>query len=154
MNPNGVEIVRVYTRETGGAIADVTPHVSSTTGGSFDVVVEVEAGSVKSVDGSPYRIIIEAFDLTTGEKPLKEVVPPNLGAFSKQSLPGTSFFNWVGGAHTEIFPINLNAAEAAALQGHILRYVASLVTPPPGGALIPQIVSFVESPLFMVVSAG
>ncbi len=146
MNPNGVEIVRVYTREFGGTIADTTPHVTAPTF-HFQVVVEAEAGSVKQGDGSPYRFAIEAFDLTTGNK------PP--GAFSKVAngyfTGGPPPAGWP--AHSEVFTITLTAAEATAVEDHILRYVASLVTPPPGPGVTPQIVSFAESPLFIVVAA-
>jgi hypothetical protein len=42
MNPNGVELIRVYTREAGGHVADYTPHIPAG-GGQFEVVVEAEA---------------------------------------------------------------------------------------------------------------
>lgn len=138
MNPNGVEIVRVYTRETGGTVADITPGVPSQ-GGSFQVVVEAEAGAVIAGSGAPYKIAIEAFDYSTGEK-----AQPAL-KFS-QSVAGAFGSGWPN--HQEVFTITLNANEAPGVQDHILRYVAYLVTPPPRQR--PQIVSFAESPLFMI----
>lgn len=155
MNPNGVEIVRVYTRETGGTVADITPLVPST-GGSFQVVVEAEAGKTEKGTAAPYEIRIEAFDFTSGLKPNPTV--PGLGNWTQTSTmltpPGVKAFNivdWPTQDHQEIFTIQLAQADAKAVQGHLLKYYAYLMTPPPDKGT-PQIVSIAESPLFIVTN--
>lgn len=141
MNPNDVEIVRVYTREYGGTIADFTPHISVTGGGSFEVVVEAEAGSVQQGIGAPYQIAIEACDLTTCSNPPAPFDQSHTGSFNPGAFPA----GWP--AHAEVFTITLTAAQAALVRDHIFRYVAYLRTPTTGK---PLIVSFAESPLFVV----
>ncbi len=144
MNPNSVEIVRVYTREVNGTIPDNTPHIP-VGGGSFKVVVEAEAGSVTGNGGAPYRIHIEAFDYTTGNNAGPAIFTRD--ADGNFGLPPWNTLN-----HQEVFTINVPAAVAVNMQDHILKYLAYLVTPrlPQN----PEIVSFAESPLFMLTGEG
>lgn len=143
MNPNDVEIVRVYTREASGLIGDMTPHLNAATGFTFDVVVEAESGTVVTGSGAPYAIRIDAFDLTTGNAPTQPI-------FSQTHNGNFIVGPWP--SHREIFQVPLPlAADRTAVRDHIFRFVASLVTPPPVGGAVPQIVSFAESPLFMII---
>ena len=139
--PNDAEITRVYVRSTGGTVEDPTPNIS---GGSFDVVVENEAGRVLAGGGAPYQISIEALDLTAGNNP---------GAPFSASTPLGRIFNGLPDwpQNTQVFTITLNAAQVAAMTNHRLRYTASLLSPDPRNNLPPQVVSFTESKLFMLV---
>lgn len=44
MNPNDAQLIRVYTRNASGSVADYTPNITNGTH-SFQVVLEAEAGS-------------------------------------------------------------------------------------------------------------
>ncbi len=150
MNPNDVEIVRVYTREHNGTVADITPHVNpnslNVNERTFDVVVEAEAGNTITLSGSPYEIRIQAFDFTTGTLAPAPFQQSNGRNFVPGANPLTDFPQ-----HTEVFHVALNAPQANAVSDHIMKYFAYLVTPPLGGGLVPQIISIAESPLFIVI---
>ncbi len=142
-NPNDADLVRVYTREAGGTIAETTPHVSASPH-SFEVVVEAEAGSVLCGSSQPYTISLVAFDLTAGANP---------GAPFTVNTSGELFNNTFGNitpwcAYEEKFTITLTAAQAAAVTDHIMQYTAVLFSRP--GSTNP-VISFIQSPLFMLV---
>jgi hypothetical protein len=144
---NDAEIVRVYTRNAGGTVADRTPNISGGTP-SFQVVVESEAGNTLAGGGASYLLSIEAFDLTAGNNPG--------GSLSAKTTPPGKIFD-AGGAtphwpqNTEVFTISLTAAQVTALTNHVLRYTASLVSPDPASGLTPIIVSFAESEPFILI---
>jgi hypothetical protein len=134
--PNDAFLVRVTTREKNGAIEDLDPLKGGT---EFDVIVEGEAGSVKGKDFSPYTISITAFDFTAGNNPG--------GAFSQSQAqafdPAThgNVGKWPN--YIQRFTVNVNLG---AVDGHLFKYYASLVSNDR------QIISFVETPLFILQS--
>jgi hypothetical protein len=147
MNANDAQFVRVYTREVGGVIADNSLAVS---GGAhnFDVIVEAEAGSVLGGSGAPYQLSLTAFDWTTGDN----AAPA--GAFT---FNVTEYFSSSTGtiqkwpSYEENFRVTLTAPQATALVGHVLQYTAVLISPPPGIGGQANIVSSVQSPLFVLI---
>ena len=80
---NDAEITRVYTRSTGGTVADPTPDIG---GGSFQVVVESEAGSTLASSGASYQLSIQAFDLTAGNNPDGPFTANFVGIFDAGSM--------------------------------------------------------------------
>ncbi len=139
-NPNDADVVRVYTRETGGAIASTTPHVS-TGGHSFEVVAEAEAGSVLGGSNQPYTISLVAFDLTAGGNP---GAPFTVAANEAFNTTSGNISAWP--SYEEKFTITLTAAQAAAVKNHILQYTAVLID---SGSN--PVTSFAQSPLFIML---
>lgn len=132
-NANTAELVRIATRPMGSNILSDTP--LSPMSNQFDVVVEGRSGRVLGASGQPYGLRISALDLTTGRNPHSAA-----NNFSQQR---TEAFD---GAHgwpdkVAIFTITLN--DLLAVQGHLFRYYAILTS-------ANQILSFVESPLFLL----
>jgi hypothetical protein len=138
--PNDAFLVRVTTRELNGTIEDLDPLRGG--GNQFDVIVEGEAGAVKGRDFSPYRITVTAFDFTAGN---------NLGGVGNftqsqnQAFDPNNFGNvgrWPN--YQQKFTVTINNLNN--VQGHLLKYYASLISRDR------QIISFVESPLFILQS--
>jgi hypothetical protein len=132
-NANNAKLVRIATRALGSHIVTTTPLASGIS--AFEVVVEASAGSVLGASAQPYSLAISALDLTTGTNPHSAA-----NNFSQQRLERfDAAHGWPNKAAT--FTITLNAL--MAVQGHLFRYYATLTSPN-------QIVSFVESPLFLL----
>jgi hypothetical protein len=147
MNANDAQFVRVYTREVGGAIADNSLVVS---GGAhnFDVIVEAEAGSVLGGGGAPYLLSLTAFDWTTGNN----ATPATAFTFSVPENFNTTtgtINKWP--SYEENFRVTLTAAQATALVGHVLQYTAVLISPPPTSGSPANVVSIIQSPLFVLI---
>jgi hypothetical protein len=134
MNAHSARLVRVTTRAFGGAVPSETP---LGTGGAnrFSVVVEGLAGRLLSTSGQPYSLEILALDLTAGCNPHS-----GRNNFTQKRLEE---FDGVDGwpGKTATFTVTLN--DLAAVQDHLFRYYAILVS-------ANQVVSFVESPLFLL----
>jgi len=62
MGPNDAELVRVWTREVGGAIGDLTFPYNK----PFEVVVDVEAGNAIFGGGTTYQTGVAVRDLSDG----------------------------------------------------------------------------------------
>jgi hypothetical protein len=133
-NAQTARLVRVTTRALGGAVPSETP-LAAGNGNQFDVVVEGLAGRLLSTTGQPYSLEIVAFDVTAGCNPHSE-----RNNFTQKRL---ELFVGVDGWPTKlaIFTVTLN--DLAAVQGHLLRYHAVLLS-------AGQIASFVESSLFLL----
>ena len=71
MNPNDARITRVYTQESGGATAAIENTAPNATqpnpAATFDVVVELDAGSIVANARSPYQVFLVTFDETLGQ---------------------------------------------------------------------------------------
>jgi hypothetical protein len=158
---NNAEIVRVYTRELGGTIEDLSPTVSA---GShqFEVIVEAEAGSVRANNDSSYTITLTAFDITAGQSAAASIsatmnpatlnqrfrnTSANLPSAGDPTVSGANNITaWP--AYEQRFVITLTAAQAANAAGHVCQYTAKLQTPL--GSSDP-IVSITQSKLFTFV---
>jgi NAD dependent epimerase/dehydratase family enzyme len=131
MGPNDAEIVRVYTREKSGTVADVTLD----SGSDAAVVVEVEAGSTVFGLGAQYSSGLVIKDLTNGTN-----IP-----FTPASVSGTlTAAPWSNQAQS--FTYTITAADLAAHKGSICQIYAYLLV-----GVKDFDASFVESPLFLIL---
>jgi hypothetical protein len=132
-NANNAKLVRITTRAFGGGIFSDTPLSALTN--RFDVVVEGTSGHVLGASGQPYGLRISALDLTTGTN-------PNSAAnnFSQQRIEQ---FDPVHGWPDKVATFTVTLNDLMAVQGHLFRYYAILTS-------ANQIISFVESPLFLL----
>jgi hypothetical protein len=133
-NAQTARLVRVTTRAPGGVVPSETP-LSAGTGNQFEVVVEGLAGRLLSTTGQPYSLEIVAFDVTAGGNPHSEC-----NNFTQKRLEQ---FDGVDGWPSKLAIFTVTLEDLAAVQGHLLRYYAVLLS-------ASQIVSFVESPLFLL----
>lgn len=143
MNPNTAELVRISIREAGSAISDLTPRIPPG-GGTFDVVIEAEGGSTLIGTNAPYTLIVRALDFTDGTDPggnFNFTVNQN---FSPANVPPWPAYGLV---HT----VDVPAAVIAARRNHFFKYFAALLAPDATNPT--NIVSFAESPLFMLTGA-
>ena len=140
---NDAELTEIYTAATGLDVEDNEPNTGPPGGpaaNAFDLHLEAVAGNVIGNGAADYRLRIDCIDDT--------LAAPN-GAMS----PGTlnQQFNaangWqAGGAagnfvKEQVIPINVDNAA----RGHVLHYVASLVS------VNGDVVSFLESNSFILV---
>lgn len=135
MGPNDAELVRVFTREVGAAIADVTFPVVD----DFEVVVEVEAGSAIFGGGTQYETGIVLRDKTAGS-----VIPTTPAGFGPEGMDGAGA-NWLNQANQFVYTVA--ATDLAGRENHICEVLAFLkvrVTDPD--------VSFATSPYFIITT--
>jgi hypothetical protein len=133
-NAQDAKLVRITTRALGGSVSNQIP----LTGGEdnrFEVVVEGIAGILLSTSSQPYSLDVVAFDISAGTNPHSE----NNNFTQRRSEAFDAVNGWPSKVAT--FTVTLN--DIAAVQGHLLRYYAILTS-------ANQIVSFVESPLFLL----
>jgi hypothetical protein len=131
MGPNDAEIIRVYTREKGGTIADVTLD----SGSDAEIVVEVEAGSAVFGAGAQYSTGLVVKDLTNGNN-----IP-----FNPAPVSGTlSVAPW--DAQADSFTYTITAADLAAHKDSLCQVYAYLLV-----GVKNFDASFVESPLFLIL---
>jgi len=132
-NANTAKLVRVTTRASGGSIFSDTP--LSAVSYKFDVVVEGKSGQVLGGSGQPYGLRISALDLITGTNPHSAA-----NNFSQERIERFDMAHgWPDKQAT--FTVRLN--DVMAVQGHLFRYYAILSS-------ANEIVSFVESPIFLL----
>ena len=133
MGPNDVEIVRVYTRQPKGDIADSTFATSE----KCEVVVEAEAGSAIWAMGVPYWIGVSVRDLTDN----------TVKVYSTEEGSNLGGSKWEKKTYKKVFgPFTLkDISGLTKLQGahcfEVLAYVRAGMQEPD--------VSFARSPLFM-----
>jgi len=140
---NDAELTELYTAATGLDVEDNEPNTGPPGGppaNSFDLHLEAVAGNVIGNGAANYQLRIDCIDDT--------LAAPNAGM-----SPGTINQQWnaadgwlAGGAagnfvKEQVFPI---AVDNAA-RGHVLHYVASLVS------VNGDVVSFLESNSFILV---
>jgi hypothetical protein len=128
MGPNDVGMTRVWTRNTGGTVSDVT--IKSDT--PFEVVVDCEAGTAAASSGMPWWIDICVRDLWSNN-------PPVYTAGQNGSLGAAP---WNSQEFCAVFPI---PAQSAGLEGHTMEVVAQLRI-----RLADPDVSLERSPLFII----
>lgn len=133
-NAQNAKLVRVTTRALGGSVPDQMP-LTSGRENQFDVVVEGIAGNLLSTSGQPYSLEIVAFDVSAGANPHSEG-----NNFTQERLEE---FDAVDGWPSKVATFTVTLNDIAAVQSHLLRYYAILTS-------ANQIVSFVESPLFLL----
>jgi hypothetical protein len=137
-NAHNAQLVRITTRSLGGSVPNQAP-LTGEDSHEFNVVVEGKAGSLLSTTGQPYSLEIVALDISAGNNPHSE----SNNFTQKRSEQFDAVDGWP--SKVAIFTITLN--DLRAIQGHLLRYYAILTS-------ANQIVSFVESPLFLLYRHG
>jgi hypothetical protein len=133
-NAHNARLVRITTRAFGGGVPSEVP-LADGDGNRFSVVVEGVAGRLLSTSGQPYSLEIVAFDLTAGANPHSE-----RNNFTQKRLEQ---FDGVDGWPDKVATFTVTLGDPAAVQDHLVRYHAVLLS-------ANQIISFVESPLFLL----
>ncbi|RMD93736.1 MAG: hypothetical protein D6814_15220 [Calditrichaeota bacterium] len=130
MGPNDAELVRVYTRNPGGAIADVTFPFNQ----NIEIVVEAEAGSAIFGSGAGFEVGVVVRDLTDN------TIIPTTGAIADSLSAGA----W--STQSTQFTFTISSADlGAAKENHIVEVIAFLRV-----RVADPDVSFARSPLFMI----
>lgn len=131
MGPNNAELVRVFTRQTGGVIADMTFPSNI----AFEAIIDCEAGAAIHDTGARYEIKINVVDFSA------------MRSVAKSAIVATGSLGdigWPNQAQQFVFPI---LAPGALNEGHICKIFASLKV----GVANPY-ASLAESPLFLITS--
>jgi hypothetical protein len=140
INANDAMLTELATAQSGSMVEDNAPNAPASC--TFDLVVEAVAGSAVGNSGATYTLQISAIDLTAVSRPWP-------GTTLRQVFDATSGWKLSGAGPdyecTQIFPIPVPGGLGGPLAGHILQYVASLVSQ--GG----QIVSIIQSDPFVLV---
>jgi len=134
-NPNAAKLVRIATVSLASSISSIVP--LNALHDQFDVIVEGKAGRVLASSGQPYGLRISALDLTTGTNPHSAA-----NNFSQQRMEQ---FDAAHGWPEKVATFTISLNDPLAVQGHLFRYYAILIS-------FNQVLSFVESPLFLLHS--
>jgi len=135
MGPNKADIIRVYTREGNGTVAD------NTLNPNFDgrVIVDLEAGSAVFGSGAKWQLGIVVKDLEDGSIPFT-LTPTTAVQGNLNSPPWNT--------QSETFEYTLPAANLATHKGHLCQIYAYLLI---GTGAANYDASFVESYPFLVL---
>jgi hypothetical protein len=135
MGTNDVELVRVWTKESGGIISDVTAQI----GRSFEIVLEAEVRSeMIHASGLKYEFGFFIRDLST---------PTTVVIYQKTIDGSCGDANWPD-FRTEIVHTVPATVWTPDLNNHIMQVEAYLLTGGAGAA--PPDVCFATSPKFIV----
>jgi hypothetical protein len=136
MGPNDADIIRVYTREATGEVADNTLDPSA----DAMVVVDLEAGSAVLGNGAQWQVGIVVKDLVAGS-----VIPFN-------QTPTTAVNGHLGTSpwttQSETFQYTIPAANLGPHKGNLCQVYAYLLI---GTSAANYDSSFVESEPFLVL---
>lgn len=144
MNANDAQLTEVITAQSGSTIDESAPNApmpgAPASAATFDLVLEGVAGNAIGNSGGPYALKVTCMDLTTVTA--APALDPPIGAQTfiapLWEPNGPDDYS----SH-QVFTINVPAPNAYA--GHVLQYVASLVS------VNDQVVSIVESEPFILV---
>jgi len=131
MGPNTVELVRVFTRQTGAVIADITFPFTS----AFEAVIDCEAGAAIHGTGARYELKITVVDFSV------------MKAIIRSAVLASGFLGdarWPELGQQFVFSV---PAPGAQNEGHIGKIFASLKV----GVVNPY-TSLAESNLFLVTA--
>ena len=140
MNANDATLTALTTAKTGSTVADPAPNAPANPG--FDLILHAAAGSALGSCGARYTLTISAIDLTTATqawpaRTCQQAFDPGHGW--ELNGPGPDY------QCTQTFAVTISGGAGGPLAGHVLQYVASLVS---HGA---QIVAIIRShPLVLV----
>lgn len=147
MGPRDIELVRVFTTETGGNVADVTFPI----GTPFHVVVDAEAGSTfipPSVPAATFTMGVVVRDLSDSTSiPTTPVPPAPVPSFPASAA--TAFGALVWPAAKVQFRYTVAAADIALKAHHVCEAMAMLTVTPTVAPFDPD-VSTVISPRFVI----
>jgi hypothetical protein len=131
MGPNHAEVIRVYTREPGSTIEDLTLDSST----NAEVVVEVESGRTIFEAGARYKTGLVIKDLETGGS-----IP-----FGPAAASG-SLTDPPWDTQADSFTYTIQAGDLAGHAGNLCRVYAYLLV-----GVKDFDASFAESPVFLVL---
>lgn len=132
MGPNDAELSRVFTREVGGTIADISLSLTN----DFEIVVEAEAGSAIHGGGTAYLVDVVVRDITANND------IPTAPADYKGNMGDA---NWPNQARQFVFKVS--SADLAGKENNICKVTAYLKA----GVADPD-VSFAESYPFIITA--
>ena len=141
MGPMDVELIRVYTREPGGAVGDVTAQKGS----NFEIVVDAEVGTAKMAGGGIFRIGVVVRNLTQSTTIFTDNTGPQ--NFGNPSWPPPPPATNLAKAFTFTFPATTVNVQN---DGDICEVLAWLEEG--GVGPTPSDVSFARSPMFIISS--
>lgn len=140
MNANDATLTVLATAQSGSTVADSAPNAPA--GPGFDLILHAAAGSALGSCGARYTLTISAIDLTTATQAwptqaYQQAFDPGHGW--ELSGPGPDY------QCTQTFPVTIPGGAGGPLAGHVLQYVASLIS---HGA---QIIAIIQSHPFVLV---
>jgi hypothetical protein len=142
VNANDAQLIEILTAQHGSTIQDNAPNAPAPGQGAaptFDVVVEGNAGNVIGNSAAPYTLTVTAMDLTAMTAAnLNPVIPAQSFSAPLWNKNGPDDYDT-----QQSFTINVPNPNPYA--GHVLQYVASLVT------VNDQVVSILMSEPFTLV---
>jgi hypothetical protein len=141
VNANDALLTGLTTAQTGSMVKDTAPNAPANP--DFDLILDAAAGSALGSSGAPYTLTISAIDLTTVTQPWPaQTYHQAFDTDHGWKLSGTG----PDYQCTQTFPVTLRGqAPGGPLAGHVLQYVACLVSP---GA---QIASILHSDPFVLI---
>jgi hypothetical protein len=143
VNANDAQLIEVITAQHGSTVEDNAPNAPApgqVAATSYDLVIEGNAGNVIGNSGAPYTLTVTAMDLTamTAAANLNPTVPAQSFSVPLWNKNGPDDYDT-----QQSFTINVPNPNPYA--GHILQYVASLVS------VNDQVVSILHSEPFTLV---
>jgi hypothetical protein len=143
VNANDAQLIEVITAQHGSTVEDNAPNAPApgqVAATSYDLVIEGNAGNVIGNSGAPYTLTVTAMDLTamTAAGNLNPTVPAQSFSLPLWNKNGPDDYDT-----QQSFTINVPNPNPYA--GHILQYVASLVS------VNDQVVSILQSEPFTLV---
>jgi hypothetical protein len=142
VNANDAQLIEVLTAQHGSTVEDNAPNAPApgqVAPATYDVVIEGNAGNVIGNSGGPYTLTVTAIDLTT----MTPAAPLSVGPVAQNFNTPTWKPNGPDDYDTQqSFAITVPAGTYA---GHVLQYVASLVS------VNDQVVSILQSEPFTLV---
>jgi len=134
MGPNDTELVRVYTREPGDTVADLTLPITA----NGEVVIEAEAGSTIHGTGAQFETNVVVRDLTANSV---IATTPAAGFNGQLNTAAWPAFN-------QQFVFTIPTANLAGRANHCCQVLAFVTV----GIGPNQDVSFAESPVFILTA--
>jgi hypothetical protein len=140
VNANDATLTELATAQSGSMVKDDAPNAPA--GSGFDLIIGVVAGSALGSSGAPYTLTISAIDLTTVSQPwAPQILHQAFDTASGWKLSGTG----PDYECAQTIPTTVPAGPGGPLAGHVLRFVACLISP---GA---QIVTIRQSDPFILI---
>jgi hypothetical protein len=143
LNANDAQLIEILTCQHTSTVEDNAPNApggNQNPATSYDVVVEGNAGNVIGHSLAPYTLTVTAIDLTTMAAVPSLSIGPLAQTFNPTLWTSSGPDDYVT---QQPFTITLPAVNPFA--GHVLQYVASLVS------ANDEIVSILQSELFTLV---
>jgi hypothetical protein len=143
VNANDAQLIEVLTCQHGSTVEDNAPNApggNQNAAASYDVVIEGNAGNVIGNSGGPYTLNVTAMDLTT--MTVAANLNPTIGA---QSFSAPTWNKNGPDDYDTQQSFAINVPNPNPLAGHVLQYVASLVS------VNDQVVSILRSEPFTLV---